>query len=208
MGCRSGIEIAQSGSNDLAPGFVHRGMKTKSTLHRFRLTPAMALIATAGAAAGLIACGSSSGSNSATAASAAAAPKVVSVKTVKGVRVFVNAKGKTLYSPNQERTGMVSCTGPCAKIWVPVTFGGNAAQLRMIHAGLGLVRRPGGAKQVAFHSRPLYSFSPESAGMLTGDGVRDQFGQKHFTWHVVKLSGGTGTSTTPPPTTGGGGYGY
>jgi len=183
-------------------------MKTKTTLHKFRLTPAMALIATVGAAAGLIACGSS-GSNNATASAASAAPKVVSVKTVQGMRVFVNAKGKTLYSPNQERTGMISCTGPCARIWVPVTFGGNAAQLRMIHAGLGLVRRPGGAKQVAFHSRPLYSFSPEKAGTVTGDGVKDQFGQKHFTWHVVKLSGGTGTSTTtPPPTTGGGGYGY
>ena len=183
-------------------------MKTQSTLHRFRLTPAIALIATVGAAAGLIACGSS-GSNSANAASAATVPKVVSVKTVQGVRVFVNAKGKTLYSPNQERTGMISCTGPCAKIWVPVMFGGSKAQLRTIHSGLGLVRRPGGGKQVAFNSRPLYSFSPESKGQLTGDGVKDQFGQKHFTWHVVKLSGGTGTSTnTPPPTTGGGGYGY
>jgi len=183
-------------------------MKTKTTLPKFRFTPAIALVATVGAAAGLIACGSSSSTNTATAATSSAAPKVVSVKTVNGMRVFVNAKGKTLYSPNQERTGMISCTGPCAKIWVPVTFGGNAGQLRMIHAGLGLVRRPGGSKQVAFHSRPLYSFSPESAGMVTGDGVRDQFGQKHLTWHVVKLIGGTGTSTTPPTTTGGGGYGY
>jgi predicted lipoprotein with Yx(FWY)xxD motif len=131
----------------------------------------------------------------------------VSVKTVMGTKVFANRKGKTLYSPNQEKTGMIKCTAKhgCTSIWVPVMFSGSKSQLKAVNSGLGTVRR-GKGMQVAFHKRPLYSFSPEGPGKLTGNGVRDQFGSQHFTWMAVGPSGSsaTGTGTTQ---SGGGSYG-
>ena len=162
----------------------------------------------AAAAVGLMACGS----GGTQAATAAASTKVVSVKTVMGHRVFVNRKGKTLYSPVQEKTGMIRCTGShgCTSIWVPVKFSGAKSQLKSVNSGLGTVRRPDGSMQVAFHKRPLYSFAPEGPGKLTGNGVKDRFGSQHFTWMAVGPGGSTstGTGTTTQPSGGGGGYGY
>jgi predicted lipoprotein with Yx(FWY)xxD motif len=179
---------------------------------------ALLLLGLAAAAVGLVACGSG-GSNTATAATSSGT-KVVSVKTVMGTKVFVNRKGKTLYSPVQEKTGMIKCTGThgCTSIWMPVKFSGAKSQLKSVNSGLGTVRRPDGSMQVAFHRKPLYSFSPEGPGQLTGNNVKDQFGSQHFTWHAIGPAGtsaaGTGTTTGGGSygggggSYGGGGYGY
>jgi predicted lipoprotein with Yx(FWY)xxD motif len=174
--------------------------RTKAALTK----TALLLLGLAAAAVGLVACGGG-GSNSATAATGT---RAVSVKTVMGTKVFANSKGKTLYSPNQEKTGMIKCTGKhgCTSIWVPVMFSGSKSQLKAVNSGLGTVRR-GNGMQVAFHQRPLYSFSPEGPGKLTGDGVKDQFGSQHFTWMAVGPGGSTSGGSTTQPTGGGGGYG-
>ena len=181
------------------------GMRSKS---RRKKPAAVGIALSLVAALGLAACGGGG-----TADAAASSTPVVSVKTVMGVKVFVNRHGKTLYSPNQERHGAIFCTGACTRIWVPVTFGGDPSRLSSIHTGLGTVPRPGGRRQVAFRDRPLYSFAPERAGQLTGDGVTDMFGSHRFSWRVVKLGGGS--TGSPPPSGGGypsptppGGYGY
>jgi predicted lipoprotein with Yx(FWY)xxD motif len=126
---------------------------------------------------------------------AGAAQKVVSVKTVKGVRVFVSASGKTLYSPVQEKSGKILCVGACTNVWKPVKVT-SATQFSGVHQGLGTVAR-GNSKQLAFHKHPLYTFSFEGKSSLSGDGIMDAFAGKSFTWGAARVSGGG--STTPPP---------
>lgn len=130
-------------------------------------------------------------------AARARAAKVVVIKTIGKTRVFADGKGKTLYSPVQEKSGKVLCVGSCTGIWKPLKTTAPTGQLTAIHAGLGTVKRPDGSKQVAFHKHPLYSFSVEGPGELTGDGIKDVFGKLHFTWQAAEL----GTSSAPAPVT-------
>jgi predicted lipoprotein with Yx(FWY)xxD motif len=168
---------------------------------------ALLLLGLAAAAVGLVACGSG-GSNTATAATGSGG-KVVSVKTVMGTKVFANRKGKTLYSPVQEKTGMIKCNSKhgCTSIWVPVMFSGSKSQLKAVDSGLGTVRRPSGGMQVSFRKMPLYSFSPEGPGNLAGNNVKDQFGSQRFTWHAIGPSGMSAASTGTTQSGGGGSYG-
>ena len=107
--------------------------------------------------------------------------------------------GHAIYTPEQEADGRIHCTGACLSFWKPVRPG----QLDSATAKLGTVRRPGGGRQVTIDGKPVYTFSEDSPGAVTGDGFSDAFGGRHFTWHVVTAGGkASGTSGT------GGRYGY
>ena len=106
-------------------------------------------------------------------AAAAAALLVASCNTVSGVgNVLVDSKGFALYSPVQERTGTIMCTGSCTAIWVPLTLKkgmGSATAPSSLMSKLGTVMRPDGKKQVTFNGKPLYRFVPDgSPGKVTG----------------------------------------
>ncbi len=180
---------------------------------RLRVLPAMNRIATyaaalalaAGAAAGLSACGSSSSSSSSGSGGSkpAAAADTVSLKSVSGVgTVLVDSKGFALYSPDQERSGTVRCTGNCTAIWVPLTLShgaSGATASSSLMSKLGTIMRPDGKTQVTFDGKPLYRFARDgSPGKVTGNGVSDQFGGRSFTWHVAASRK---TQTTTPTTT-------
>jgi predicted lipoprotein with Yx(FWY)xxD motif len=157
----------------------------------------ISIAALALAAAALSACG---GSSSNQAGSGSGSPgDTVSLASVSGVgKVLVTAKGFALYSPVQEKSGTIRCTGTCTSIWVPLTTKGSPTGPSGLK--LGTVMRPDGTTQVTFDGKPLYRFaedrSPKSVG---GNGVSDNFGGKTFTWRVAS----PGPTTT---TTGGGGY--
>jgi predicted lipoprotein with Yx(FWY)xxD motif len=169
-----------------------------------------ALVLAVAAAVGLSACGGSSSHSSSSgsgASSSAGAADTVSLKSVSGVgNVLVDSKGFALYSPVQERTGTIMCTGSCTAIWVPLTLKkgmGSATAPSSLMSKLGTVMRPDGKTQVTFNGKPLYRFVPDgSPGKVTGNNASDQFGGRSFTWHVVS-SGKTQTSTQPSR-----GYGY
>ena len=132
----------------------------------------------------LAACGGSSTSNS-------------SSSTTSGV--LKDTSGMALYSPAGESATNIRCTGQCTSIWVPVRPG---------HAkvtGASTITRPDGTKQLVVAGKPLYTFVQDSAGKVSGNGAKDAFSGKQFTWHVVQ-SGGT-VSSSPMPASGGGGYG-
>ena len=167
-------------------------------------TYAAALALAAGAAAGLSACGSSSSSSNGSSSNSkpAAASDTVSLKSVSGVgSVLVDSKGFALYSPTQEQSGTIRCTGGCTAVWVPLTLAKGAAgptAPSSLMSKLGTVMRPDGKTQVTFDGKPLYRFVPDgSPGKVTGNGASDQFGGRSFTWHVVS-SGKTQTTTTTP----------
>ena len=167
------------------------------------------------------ACGGSSGSNSGSASgsqSQSSAADTVSTKSVNGVgTVLVDTKGMSLYSPTQEASGMVRCTGSCTSIWIPLTLRNGKTQpvaSSSLMPKLGVITRPGGTKQVTFDGRPLYTFAEDTkAGSVSGNGVSDSFGGKSFTWHVAstgKVAAGSsgGSSNTGSTSSSGGGYGY
>ena len=55
---------------------------------------------------------------------------VVFARQVPGAgKVLVDAKGRALYRNDQERSGMVLCTGACASIWKPLLVRGIDADL-------------------------------------------------------------------------------
>jgi predicted lipoprotein with Yx(FWY)xxD motif len=150
-------------------------------MNRKTYLPAVAALAVLAALA-LTACGSTSGHNKSGGSSRA---DTVSLASVSGIgKVLVNSKGFALYSPAQEKGGMIRCTGSCASIWLPLTTKGNPSAPAGLQ--LGTVVRPDGKTQVTFKGKPLYLFAEDSSPKsVTGNGVSDNFGGKSFTWHVA-----------------------
>jgi predicted lipoprotein with Yx(FWY)xxD motif len=163
-----------------------------------RMLASLVLGALALAAAG---CGGMSSSNGAAAGSTSSGTAtMVSVKHVDGVgNVLVDSKGMALYSPEQEAGGKVLCTGSCTSIWVPLTVSSGMKPTGSSSLGgkLGTVDRPGGAVQVTYQGKPLYSFVEDtSPGDVTGNGFHDQFGGQQFTWQVASVGAVSPTSTS------------
>jgi predicted lipoprotein with Yx(FWY)xxD motif len=163
------------------------------------------------AALGLAACGGSNNSN-ATAASPPTAQDTVSASTIGGNTVLVDSQGDTLYTPEQEASGKILCTGSCESIWMPLTASGSMHPTASadVTGKVGTVKRPDGTEQVTIGGAPLYTFAEDSGpGAMSGDGVTDQFNGHTFTWHAVGADGSTSSSSQAAPTTtsSGGGYG-
>lgn len=151
----------------------------------------------AAAAAGLIAaCGSGGTSGTAGPARSATASHgtVVSVRKLPGIgTVLVNRSGKTVYSPQQEAHGVITCTGSCLGFWFPVTVARGAPLRRPGGATgtLGTIRRhDDGLTQLTYNGRPLYTFRLDQApGQAHGNNFTDHFGRASFTWHAITASG-------------------
>jgi predicted lipoprotein with Yx(FWY)xxD motif len=154
----------------------------------------------------LAACGggiSSSGSSSASGSGS----KTVAVRQVSGIgNVLVDQSGKPLYTANVEAGGMIACGAGCTAFWKPLTPGAGKPTSASGVGNLGVVMRPDGTRQVTTNGKPLYTFSQDSPGKATGNGFSDQFGGRHFTWHVVMAGGATATGGTSSSSQSGGEY--
>ncbi len=150
------------------------------------------------AAMAIAACGGGSdGNNSATTATPATSGQTVAVKDVGDAgRVLVDSSGQALYASDQEATGRVMCTGACLSFWMPLTVkGGDDLHGSLPGGKVGVITRPDGGKQVTFDGKPVYSFTQEGPGEVTGDGLMDAFDGQQFTWHVVSVGGSGGSSS-------------
>ena len=177
-------------------------MKTNSS-NSIRLAAA-ALVATG--ALGLAACGSNDNTDTATAAGST--NDTVSVQSIGDTGdVLVDSNGAALYSPDEEANGKILCTGECESIWMPLVSAKPTASSD-VGGDVATVKRPDGSEQVTFDGKPLYTFTQEDTGEVTGDALSDSFGGQHFTWHAMTPSGPArgGSSTTADQS--GGGYGY
>jgi predicted lipoprotein with Yx(FWY)xxD motif len=171
-----------------------------------------ALTACAALAATLViaACGGDDGDSSAPAGSGSSS--TVAVQRVDGVgSVLVDPTGKALYTPDEEADGKVRCTGGCTSIWQPLLAPDSGAPTADGgDAKLDVVARPDGMRQVTAGGKPLYTFSEDGPGEVTGDGFTDDFDGRKFTWHAVlaggKASSGSGSDSTS--TSSQDGYGY
>jgi predicted lipoprotein with Yx(FWY)xxD motif len=169
------------------------------------------------AAVALAACGSGGGSNDSATAAPNTSGATVSTMQIGGAgRVLVDSSGQALYRSSQEMAaGKVLCTGACNSFWQPLTASGGSPKGSSVAGKLGVVSRPDGGKQVTYKGTPLYTFTQDNAGEVTGDGFQDAFGGQHFTWHVVSAgnggsssAGSSSTSSGGSSGSGSGGYGY
>jgi predicted lipoprotein with Yx(FWY)xxD motif len=152
------------------------------------------------AAVALAACGSGGGGGVATAGTTMSA---VSTKDIAGAgTVLVDSSGQALYTPDQEAAGgKILCTGACNSFWMPLTVNGSVSGSSSVPGKLGVVQRPDGAMQATYNGAPLYTFTQDQPGEVTGDGFKDAFDGQQFTWHVISV----GSSASSGSTAGGGG---
>jgi predicted lipoprotein with Yx(FWY)xxD motif len=120
-------------------------------------------------------------------------------------RVLVDRSGRALYTPDQEARGTVLCNGACTSFWKPLTTDGGAPTATADAGKLGTIARPDGTMQVTAGGKPLYTFVRDAPGKVTGNGFRDAFGGRRFTWRAVTAGGGTSSQSGG---SGGGSRGY
>jgi predicted lipoprotein with Yx(FWY)xxD motif len=181
------------------------------------MKPLMTLGTATIAAVALAACGGSGG-GAATAAGSTHSSTTVSVRQLPRVgSVLVDHTGKALYSSDVEARGKIACENACNAFWKPLPPGAGNPTATANAGKLGVITRPDGSRQVTVNGRPVYTFSQDAPGKVTGNGFTDDFNGHHFTWKVVRAGGtnvsgtagsaGTGgtRSTTGSP---GGSYGY
>jgi predicted lipoprotein with Yx(FWY)xxD motif len=160
------------------------------------------------AAATLAACGGGGGD----ATASGSAMNAVSVKDIRGAgAVLVDSSGQALYASDQEAAaGKILCTGACNSFWEPLTVNDNVASSGSVPGKLGVVKRPDGGMQATYNGEPLYTFTQDQPGEVTGDGFKDAFDGQQFTWHVVSVgnSGSTSSGGGGSSSSSGGGSGY
>jgi predicted lipoprotein with Yx(FWY)xxD motif len=100
---------------------------------------------------------------------------------------LVDAKGRTLYLFEADKTKKSTCTGDCAKFWPPLLTSGKAkAAGKAKPSLLGTTKRKDGRTQVTYKGHPLYRFSQDmKAGDDKGEGL-EAFGAE---WYYVAPSG-------------------
>jgi predicted lipoprotein with Yx(FWY)xxD motif len=165
---------------------------------------ATAALAVALASVLLAACGGGDDGDNGSATAADSGMGLVSVQSVDGTDVLVDAEGKTLYSAEVEQDGNVLCTEACTSFWDPVGASASEADsaAKDLDLDLGVTSRPDGGDQLTFEGLPLYTFTEEGAGQLDGDGFVDDFQGTHFEWAAAATGAGSGSSDSGGPSGG------
>ena len=115
--------------------------------------------------------------------------------------ILVDAKGRTLYVFEKDRTGMSACDTTCVKFWPPLVSrtmprAGKGVQKAM----LGVTRSHNGRRQVTYAGNPLYTFvGDKTPGDTSGEGLTN-FGAE---WYALAASGRAVEPSQPSS----GGYG-
>ena len=112
---------------------------------------------------------------SAAALAQAAAPAKVADSS-KG-KIYVDAKGMSLYTFDKDSGGKSACNGPCAENWPPLMASASAKA----SGDWTVVTRDDGKKMWAYKGKPLYTFKKDTkAGDVNGDGFLNG------AWHIAK----------------------
>jgi predicted lipoprotein with Yx(FWY)xxD motif len=174
-------------------------------MRRSITSSARVAIAIGAAALAVAGCGGGEDEDGADASAANASGGIVSVESVDGTDVLTDSQGKTLYTAPVEEGGNIRCVDACTSFWKPVTATSAEADRAAedAGAGLGVVERPEGERQLTLDGLPLYTFVEEDAGRLEGDGFVDDFEGTRFEWEAARTDGSTAPSDGPS-----GGFGY
>ena len=156
------------------------------------------------AALALAACGDDDDDE---ASAAADGGEPVATQSIDGTEVLVDAEGRALYVADREASGKVLCTASCTEIWDPLLLSELGAGSEGLDSGFGEVKRPDGGRQLTYEGAPLYSFTEEGPGELTGDGLTDSFDGTQFGWSAAASSDSASSDSSDSESSGGGAYG-
>ena len=110
-------------------------------------------------------------------ASSTAFAQVAKVADTPKGKVYVDAKGMTLYTFDKDSDGKSACNGPCATNWPPLMATADAKA----SGDWTVVIRDDGSKMWALKGKPVYTFIKDTApGDTTGDGFLNG------AWHIAK----------------------
>jgi predicted lipoprotein with Yx(FWY)xxD motif len=114
--------------------------------------------------------------NSSTPPSNSSSSSIIQTKTASNVGSYLaDSSGNALYNYGGDTKGVSNCSGSCVYAWPIYQASSSSATLP---ANVTVVTRSDGTKQYAYKGLPLYTFSSDSSGKVTGNGVSD--------FHVVK----------------------
>lgn len=74
---------------------------------------------------------------------------------------------KALYTYGSDTSGVSNCSGACLAAWPIYT----ATTTTDLAANVTVIKRADGTSQYAYKGMPLYYYSSDTAGTVTGDGV-------------------------------------
>ena len=138
-----------------------------------RIWTALLVIAAAAALAG---CGGSSSGSS-----GSGSETVIASRQVESGLELTTTDDQTLYTFTGD-----SCEGDCADVWHPMVAEGKVVaedDSGLDPALVGTTTRSDGTSQVTYKGKPLYTYSKEQPGAVTGAG--SSFGG---TWRVAKAN--------------------
>jgi len=92
---------------------------------------------------------------------------VIQIKTASGnVQYLATTGGYALYTYNKDTQGTSNCSGTCIQSW-PIYSPGATTNLP---SNITIITRSDGSKQYAYKGYPLYTFTGDSAGNVSGNG--------------------------------------
>jgi predicted lipoprotein with Yx(FWY)xxD motif len=101
---------------------------------------------------------------------------VISTKTDATLGSYLaDSNGAALYTYGADTTGVSNCSGSCLYSW-PIYDASSAPS--SLPTNVTVITRSDGSKQYAYKGMPLYTFTADSSGQVTGDGVSN--------FHVAK----------------------
>lgn len=89
---------------------------------------------------------------------------------------LTDGSGMPLYTYGSDTSGVSNCSGSCLYSW-PV-YAPTSSSSSNLPTNVTVIKRDDGSSQYAYKGMPLYYFSSDSAGKVTGDGVSN--------FHVAK----------------------
>lgn len=93
---------------------------------------------------------------------------------------MAEAGGQVVYTYSKDKKGGTpTCTGSCAKEWLPVTGTPKAGPADHFPDSFAVVKGSGGVEQITYDGYPLYTLAGAKALTTTGNGGD---------WKVVPLS--------------------
>jgi len=121
--------------------------------------------------------------------SPAPASAVLSTQNIDGGSAFVTSSGLPVYVSAADKPGVSNCTGGCLGVWPFV-----APPTTSLPAPWSAFKRSdNGAMQLEYNGAPLYTFSQDSAGVSSGNGVNG------FSLARPQSSATTAATATPTP---------
>ncbi len=94
---------------------------------------------------------------------------IIQTKTnAKVGQYLADASGNALYTYGADTAGVSNCSGSCLYSWPMYAVTTSSASLP---TNITVIKRSDGSSQYAYKDLPLYTFSADSAGQVTGDGV-------------------------------------